>query len=225
VADEFRRRGPWVTRFVIDGVPYGGDYPAGEDVRVAQFFAAFPDASRILELGSLEGGHTLALARHPAVSRVVGIEGRSANVERARFVQRRLGLANVEFLEGNLEATDLASVGSFDAVFCVGLLYHLPRPWELLRRLAAVSLRALVWTHYASRAEVTVEGYQGRWFRERGARDPLSGLSRRSFWPTRDELARMVAEAGLAPMEEVEENAVHPAGPCLTFVTGRTRRG
>jgi 2-polyprenyl-3-methyl-5-hydroxy-6-metoxy-1,4-benzoquinol methylase len=41
-------------------------------------------------------------------------------------VQRAFQVADVEFREANLERLDLAEVGRFDAVFCAGLLYHLP---------------------------------------------------------------------------------------------------
>jgi len=216
---EFARHAPWVTRFVVDGVAVGGAYDAPNDGRVQQFFSAFADARRILELGSLEGGHTLALARYPGVERVVGIEGRAANVARARLVKHCFGLANAEFVLGDLEQLELRSLGDFDAIFCVGVLYHLPRPWQLLERMATVSRNVFVWTHYALRAEAATGDYVGRWFRERGLRDPLSGLSRKSFWPILPDLERMVAAAGLGPMTILDTDPKHPAGPCVTFTT------
>ncbi len=44
---------------MIDGVPYGGSFDAVNDPRLDLFFAAFPTPESILELGSLEGGHTI----------------------------------------------------------------------------------------------------------------------------------------------------------------------
>ena len=63
LAIEFARRGPWITHFVIDGVPTGGDYQVASDRRVQQFLERFPKVRNILELGSLEGGHTFLIAR------------------------------------------------------------------------------------------------------------------------------------------------------------------
>jgi 2-polyprenyl-3-methyl-5-hydroxy-6-metoxy-1,4-benzoquinol methylase len=127
---EFEKRGPWITRFVIEGRPYGGEYDLMNDVRIPRFFESFPEAQVILELGGFEGGHTFSLAKHPGVSRVLGVEGREPNLQKARFVQTLQKLTKVEFVLSNLETLDLSSCGQFDVVFCSGLLYHLPEPWD-----------------------------------------------------------------------------------------------
>ena len=80
LAIEFARRGPWITQFVIDEVATGGDYQVTNDRRLQQFFKRFPNVPTILELGSLEGGHTFSLARHPCVERILAIEARAANI-------------------------------------------------------------------------------------------------------------------------------------------------
>ncbi len=146
---EFAKRGPWITHFVIDGVESGGNFHALEDERVDQFFESFPNVRTILELGSLEGGHTFALARHPEVERVLGVEARASNIARARFVQELLRIENASFVEANLENADLATFGNFDAIFCSGLLYHLPEPWKLIAQLGNIAPRLFIWTHYA----------------------------------------------------------------------------
>jgi hypothetical protein len=153
------------------------------------------------------------------VERVVAVEGRSENVERAQVVQHALGVENAEFVIGNLETMDIAALGSFDAVFCTGLLYHLPRPWELLARLATVSERLFVWTQCADVAAPGHEagGYSGRSYDEWGRWEPLSGLSPTSFWPTREELSRMLAEAGFPHVHVFGEEQVPRRGPALTL--------
>ena len=84
----------------------------------------------ILELGSLEGGHTFAMAKHKEVEKILAIEGRQANIAKTNFMKQILGINNIEFLNANLESIDLAALWQFDAVYCVGLLYHLPQPWN-----------------------------------------------------------------------------------------------
>jgi SAM-dependent methyltransferase len=222
LAREFRRRGPWVTRFVVDGRPYGGEFDAAADSRVAAFAEAFPEAHRILELGSLEGGHSFALAALPRVSEVVAVEGREANLERARFAQAVLDARGVTFVQADLERADLEPLGSFDAVFCVGLLYHLPNPWDLLRRIAAVSERVFLWTHYAAAEELRASGYAGAPYREFGLADPLSGLSDASFWPTRDALGAMLRDAGFRDIAVLEDDPGHAHGPGITLVARHT---
>lgn len=104
-----------------------------------QFFESFPNLRSILELGSPEGGHTFVLAGHPGVERVLAIEGRLANVEKAKFIGSLLGISNVEFKQANLEELELTSLGQFDAIFCCGLLYHLPEPWKLISQAPLVA--------------------------------------------------------------------------------------
>src|SRR5262249_20462097 len=144
-----------------------------------------PAPRRILELGSCQGGGTFQLAAHPSVQEVVGIEGRDYHVEKADLVRRALGATNVTFAHADLEAFDFVPLGRFDAVYCVGLLYRLPRPWDLLARLSGVADMVYLNTHYCARSEVetTLHGYRGRRWREAGYDDPLSGLSAWSFWP------------------------------------------
>ena len=132
---------------------------------------------------------------------VVAIEGRALNLEKARLVQQVLEIKNVLFLEGDLESFDLTPLGPFDAVYCVGVLYHLPRPWELLARLERVSDILYLNTHYCPRNQVamTLQGYEGKKWLEAGHADPLSGMSSWSFWPTLESLTRMLLDAGFTP--------------------------
>src|SRR5688572_7803277 len=116
---EFDKRKPWVTQFVIQGQTYGGTYDAAGDPRLKWFQDHFPDAQKVLELGSLEGGHSFALASLPHINQVVAVEGRKESFERAQFVQRELNQSKVKFVHANLENLDLTSLGEFDVVFCV----------------------------------------------------------------------------------------------------------
>lgn len=215
----FHRRGPWVSRFRIAGRDYGGTYDPVADPRLAHFAAHFAGARRILELGSLEGAHTFHLAAMPGVERVVGVEGRAKNLGKARFVQRLLGVRTVEFVRANLESFDLSSLGRFDAVFCCGLLYHLPRPWELLDAIAGVTGNLLLATHVTpeEKANERRRGYAGAGYREFGMKDPLSGMSAESYWPTLAALKAMLADAGFGETTVCDLDRAHPHGPLVTL--------
>jgi hypothetical protein len=214
---EFKRRQPWVTRFTIDGVPYGGELSYDGDARIDHFWRAFPDARAILELGSLEGGQTFRLAERPGVE-VTAVEVRPENVEKARFVQRELGIDNVTFVVGNLEQTEPAAFGSFDAIFCSGLLYHLPEPWKLLDGLRGAAPNALIWTHYADHAEEEVAGLPGYWYVENDLSHPLSGVSPRSFFIERDAIVERLRRAGFARVDLVDDEPDHEPFPCVTLL-------
>ena len=210
----FRSRGPWVTRFRIGDRDYGGKANLMDDGRIDQFSRAFPAARSVLELGSLEGAHSFSLARR--VDRVVAVEGREENIARAEFVRELLKIENVTFVEADLETTPLEQFGTFDAVFCVGLLYHLPKPWLLLDQFAGVAPSLFLQTHYAEREESSVDGMPGRTYREFGRDDPLSGLSPTSFWLTIPALTQRLEESGYA-VEILEADTGHKNGPIVTL--------
>jgi hypothetical protein len=216
---EFQRRGPWVTRFVVGSEAYGGDYDAASDERLGQFFESFPGARTILELGSLEGGHTLQLAQRAGVQRVLGIEGRQASIDRARYAQSLLEVSNVEFMQANLERLNLSRLGQFDVVFCVGILYHMPQPWKLIDKMAHISAGLFVWTHYVQddQARDMPNGFKGLTINESGPSDPLSGLSRKCFWPTFDSLLAMLRKYGFMSVRLINKDPKHPHGPAVTL--------
>jgi hypothetical protein len=215
---EFAQRGPWITRFVIDGVASGGDYQVVNDGRVKQFLERFPNVRTILELGSLEGGHTFTLARHPHVERVLAVEGRLANIDKAKFISSLLGVSNVQFEHANLEQLQLVSLGHFDAVFCCRLLYHLPEPWKLISQAPLVAPRLFVWTVYANEDEATIEidGLRGREHLEGGLNEPLSGLSPKSFWLTLASLLELLKRSGYGKIDVLEKSQ-NPNGPAVTL--------
>jgi hypothetical protein len=216
---EFAKRGPWITRFVLDGIESGGKFEALADHRIDQFFESFPNVRTILELGSLEGGHTFALARRSNVERVLGVEARAANIAKAKFVQELLHVPKVEFVEADLEKAKLDEFGTFDAVFCSGLLYHLPKPWKLIEQAPSVAPRLFIWTHYAdaSQADVTLNGLSGKYHYEGGKEEPLSGMSPKSFWLTLDSLQNVLASGGFDSVRILENDPKHINGPAVTI--------
>lgn len=221
---EFHSRGPWVTCFHINGKNYGGNYSAESDSRLKAFLETAPSPGRVLELGCLEGGHTLALAK--SATEVVGVDSREENLERARWVACVQGVSNVHFLQANLESFSFDSLGQFDWVFNVGLLYHLPEPWALVEKLAAVATQMFLWTHVADEkgAKRQSGGYLGRFYQEFGVADPLSGMSGHSFWPTYPELRRMLADRGFEELELIQDEPDHPHGPAVTLVCRSAKR-
>lgn len=217
--EKFAKLAPWIFQFRIDGADYGGGISAVGDVRVKQFFRFVPEAATILELGSLEGAHSFILAQHPGVKRVVALEGREANLRKARFVQELLQVGNVEFAQTNLEHAELTSFGRFDAVFCSGLLYHLPKPWKLIEQLPAVASRLFIWTQYAAETEAydVGHGLRGKIHGEGGSDEPLSGLSPTATWLTLDSLRGVLTASGYRKIEIIHYNTAHPNGPAVTI--------
>jgi 2-polyprenyl-3-methyl-5-hydroxy-6-metoxy-1,4-benzoquinol methylase len=101
---------------------------------------------RLLDLGCLEGGYSVEFAR--LGYRTLGLDVRARNIEVCRYVKARVEARSLEFVQD--DAWNAARYGTFDAVFCCGLLYHLDRPREFLRLLARVTKRVLILqTHFS----------------------------------------------------------------------------
>ena len=217
--EQFAKLGPWTYQFQIGGKIYGGGISAEGDVRVERFFHYAPEVKTILELGALEGAHSFILAQRPGVERVVALEGREANLHKARFVQNLLEVRNVEFIQANLEHTDLARVGKFDAVFCCGLLYHLPEPWKLVEQLAPVAPVFYIWTQYAREEEArdVGPGLRGKIHIEGGEDEPLSGMSATATWLTVQSLRDLLRASGYKQVDVIYDDPAHPNGPAVTI--------
>jgi SAM-dependent methyltransferase len=218
VAAAFAKHQPWITKYTIHGTESGGWFDAPNDPRIGLFRRCFPKAPRIMELGSLEGGHTIALARLAGVETVLGIEGRRANLDRALLAKELLAVPNIKFIQANLEQVQLSQFGHFDVIYCSGLLYHLPEPWRLVEQFAAVAPGLFLWTHYASEAcaDLFAESYKGLRQSEGGADDALSGLSPDSFWPTLGSLCTMLAMHGFSEVRLLANDLEHEHGPAVT---------
>jgi hypothetical protein len=219
LAGKFAELGPWIYQFQIGGQTYGGGISAVGDERVERFFRHAPRPESILELGSLEGAHSFILAEQPGVKRVVALEGREKNLRKARFLQELLQIRNVEFVRANLEHVDLTAFGKFDAVFCCGLLYHLPEPWKLLDQLPAVAPVLFLWTQYAPENEAhdLDNGLRGKIHIEGGTDEPLSGMSPTAIWLTLDSLRDALTASGYKTVEVIYNDPAHANGPAVTI--------
>jgi len=220
---------PWVNEFSFEGVRYTSglqlNYLLSQhpDDRARDFFAAFPGAQKILELGALEGADTLALSRYPNVS-VLALEGREANLRRAELVLELHGVANVELRQADVEALNFSALGTFDAVLCAGLLYHVRRPWALLRDIAAVTDRLYLSTHYwgSSDGLGEADGYAVKAVREDHPDPQTRGLSADVRWLDRGSLMRALAEAGFTQVQVLHERTSEQV--CDIVAVCRTER-
>src|SRR5262249_26794973 len=145
---EFERRQPWITMYRFGGETYGGSFDYSVDPRLAQFAQHVHPRARVLELGALEGGHTFMLATTPGVREIIAIEGRAENIEKAEFIRRVKGIENVRFIQADIRTLDLSRFANIDAIFCSGVLYHLPEPWRLISQCPKIAPEIFIWTHY-----------------------------------------------------------------------------
>jgi SAM-dependent methyltransferase len=213
---ELARLGPWLFNFAVNGTTTGGRFPLPNEPKWSLFQQAFPNVRTVLELGSCEGYNSFQLAER--ADRVVSVEGRAKNLEKAHFLQPWLDPdRKIQFVEGNLESCDLSSFGTFDVIWCTGLLYHLPEPWRLVMQMPGVSRNLFLSTHYASDLDIgeVRDGFAGRWCEEGGLADGISGMSSRSFRLTLGSLIRVLTVAGYSTVVVMKNIVDHPVEPVV----------
>ena len=90
---------------------------------------------RVLDLGCNAGFWSLK-ALEAGADFVVGVDGRQMYIDQAELVMEANGIepSRFRFEQANLFAWEPG--GQFDIVLCLGLLYHVARPVELLERCA-----------------------------------------------------------------------------------------
>lgn len=220
--EEFRRRGPWITRFVLDGVESGGTYDPRLDPRLIACIERFGEEAEdggprglrgnVLEVGCFEGGHTVELAARTLFpGEVRAIDARPANLERAEWIVARHGLGDrVLFQEADVESWEPSE--HFDLVFCVGVLYHLADPIEVLRRMRTWGTNLFLWTHV---------GPPGHRQAEAGWEDRLSGLHPDSPWPTAYEVWDALVDgytwAAMETLPIVDRSSIMPDAAVMGF--------
>lgn len=134
--DVVARYGPWTAHnihlgdglyTIVPGIEGGNEFRLQRIVQIVSDVSQRPLADlRVLDLGCLEGLFAIELARHGAD--VVAIEGRPANIEKARFAKDVLELESLELVQDDIRNLSRAKYGDFDVVLCLGVLYHLDAP-------------------------------------------------------------------------------------------------
>ena len=176
--------------------------------RLATFrriLAAMPPG-RLLDLG----------AGHGAFSLIANELGWEVTAVDART--ERMPMADgIRWVQADARMFD---VSGYDCIALLGLLYHmgLADQRDLLARCSGTP--TILDTHHALHARVTIDGWEGRIFREPGATpEELASVptaswgNPESFWPTRAALVRMLHEAGFGTVLALEP----PIMPDRTF--------
>jgi SAM-dependent methyltransferase len=148
---------------------------------------------RVLDLGCNAGFWSLA-AINAGADFVLGIDGRQMHIDQAHLVFDAKG---VEPNRYRFELSDIFDVElrdePFDIVLCLGLLYHVSKPFELMERIAT-------WNHDLLVIDTRLHvGVRGPYFRmvPQDLDDPRFAVDRAiALHPTSAAVARLVSQYG-----------------------------
>ncbi len=215
--------GPWTahnicladTLYTMDQDTIGGGLRLRSALQSAVNLCGTIASKRILDLGCNEGLFGIECALQGATD-VLGIDGRAQHLSKAEFAASALKLTErVRFLQDDVRSLSPDIHGRFDLVFCMGLLYHLPKSDILpfLRSLSSVCTDVtIIDTHIALHASDSLRdgatGYEGCRFEEpKNAADEPSGWSsldgQDSFWLTKPSLVKALTAVGFHSVFEI----------------------
>ncbi|MGH7846613.1 MAG: class I SAM-dependent methyltransferase [Candidatus Binatia bacterium] len=147
IEKEIRRLSPWYYLFDLHGVRTditpSFDNWGHRTVDIPNELVAYLKGKTILDVGCNEGGYAFAALRRGAMS-VLGFDCRPVNVEKANFVARALGIRDSVFQVGSADSWPPEK--KYDIVFMCGILYHLPEPWNTIRKYCDVAREGVFMT-------------------------------------------------------------------------------
>ena len=155
---------------------------------------------------------------------ITAVDVRETNLQKAKFILLSSGITNVRLTKENLNEPSPALAQQYDAIFCVGLLYHLRQPAEFLARAARATDFLWLSTIICAEPEAAVvEGdYRGRLFGE-AIEHPLAGVNPQSFQPTIGSLADMLWAAGFTEVLLLEKSITPDGnGPAVILKAEKT---
>ena len=116
-----------------DVTPYPGNaYASTHPSRLAAIAALFgqpcaaPASGRTLEIGCASGENLLPMAAAFPQARFIGLDLSQVQIDAARAAQQELGLANIEFICGDILTASASELGKFDYVIAHGIYSWLP---------------------------------------------------------------------------------------------------
>jgi hypothetical protein len=142
------------------------------------------------------------------------VEGRSINVEKARFVFK-VKKANIVVIEDDVADFLAHDVRRYDLVLFMGLLYHLLDPFQTMRLAAQRALGYMaVETVLAKPHDLSFDNVPhyspspgGFFVRHDSAKCNTAGLSNLELWPDRKGLETLLEEAGFSDLREMDYGA------------------
>lgn len=112
---------------------------------LVEFFGGSLAGKRVLDLGCNAGFWALR-AVQANCEYVVGVDARQMHIDQANLVfdVNEIPRDRYEFICADIFGLDYEQLGTFDIVLCLGLIYHISKPIELLERIALANTDVLL---------------------------------------------------------------------------------
>jgi SAM-dependent methyltransferase len=238
--DVVEKYGEWTAHNIHlgNGLYTFGNEVRPNEIRLRRVVQIVADLSRkpiqdlrLLDLACLEGSFAVEFAHRGA--EVVAIEGRTANIEKARFAKEVLSLASLNFIQDDVRNLSGERYGHFDIVLCLGILYHLDVPdvFTFLDNLSEVCRGfAIIDTHVSLYPSMsyTYGGnvYWGERHTDRSSEaipeEWTSMGNPKSFWLTRASLCNFLLRVGFTSTYEcLSPEFLEQAPDRITLVTAK----
>ena len=238
--------GEWTSRVPEEyGALKSGTVPLFGDDRLAWGIQQLGgvEGKTVLELGSLEGGHTSMFEVWGAAS-IVAIEAHSRAYLRSLIVKEILGLRRAQFLYGDCMKYLAENPGTFDLCCASGILYHMTDPVALLAAVSRVCNGIYLWTHYYDRdiiannpclatrfdrsQERESEGFKHTLYRqdygsELQSEKFVGGKQSHSQWMSRQAILDCLEHLGFGEIQINYEILDHPHGPSFSVTATKVR--
>lgn len=150
-----------------------------------------------LDVGCGLGHFSQLMSAH--LFQVTAVDGRQDNVEEAK---RRH--PDIRFLPFDVQDPSILSLGQFDLVLCLGLLYHLENPLLAVRHLHAITAQLLI------AESVTFPGAEPTMALIDEEIHDDQGLNHVAFYPTEACLIKMLYRAGYPFVFALAHQPAHP---------------
>ena len=229
----------WVTKFPPEFNLSAGTMEAYSDPRVQWALAVFGDLQGrdVLELGPLEGGHSHMLDNAGAV--VDAIEANKLAFMRCLIAKEVYKMRNVSFFLGDFVRWLRSKEKTYDLIVACGVLYHMPRPLELLELISTRTSAVYLWTHYISESEAsdddsgapgTMAPIEVERFRNLEVRSQLmryhaaeqnpafcGGMRDAHRWLNGNDIVAVLRTLGFSTIEFNHLNPAHQNGPAMSI--------
>jgi SAM-dependent methyltransferase len=146
---------------------------------------------RVLDLGCNAGFWSLS-AIEAGADFVLGVDGRQMHIDQANLVfeAKQVEPERYRFVLADVFKLDLSEEEPFDVVLCLGLLYHVSKPFELMERISSWNRDLLV-------VDTSLALVSGRYFKmvRQNVDEPRSAVDRNAaLVPSSGAVARLVRE-------------------------------